>query len=70
MRPRCSTFTGGFDFSGCGDSTFCPPFDAEITNSEASAMVLQGIPCMRGIIHVSIRVEKTVRRASALPDRA
>src|ERR1700757_3380071 len=54
MRPRCSVFTGALDFSGCEDCTSCPPFElAEISNSEPSAIVLQGIPCMRGIIHVS-----------------
>src|SRR5437870_3079942 len=47
MRPRCSILTGGFDFSGCGDCTSCPPFEqAEMSNSEPSAIVLQGIPCM------------------------
>lgn len=32
-----------------------------MSNSEPSAIVLQVIPCMRGIIQVSIRMEKTVR---------
>jgi len=32
-----------------------------MSNSEPSTIVPQGIPCMRGIIHVSIRMEKTVR---------
>src|SRR6202140_4741325 len=50
MRPRCSILTGGFDFSGCGDCTSCPPFkQAEMSNSEPSAIVPQGIPCMRGL---------------------
>src|ERR1022692_913776 len=50
MRPRCSILTGGFDFSGCGDCTSCPPFEqTEMTNSEPSAIVLQGIPCMCGL---------------------
>src|SRR4051812_28133104 len=50
MRPRCSTLTGGFDFSGCGDCTCCPPFkQAEMSNSELSAIVLQGVPCMCGV---------------------
>src|SRR5580700_6501899 len=47
MRPRCSILTGGFDFSGCGDCTSCPPFkQVEMNNSEPSAIVFQGIPCM------------------------
>src|SRR3954451_1708411 len=47
MRPRCSILTGCFDFSGCGDCTSCPPCkQAEPRNSEASANVLQGVPCM------------------------
>jgi len=47
MRPRCSNLTGGFDFSGCGDCTSCPPLkQAEMSNSEPSAIVLQGIRCM------------------------
>src|SRR5208283_5433632 len=45
MRPRCSILTGGFDFSGCGDCTSCPPFaQTEMSNSEPSAIVLEGIP--------------------------
>src|SRR5437879_4739842 len=61
MRPRCSILTGGFDFSGSGDFTSCPPVERiEMSSSEPSAIVLQGIPCMRGIIQVSIRMEKTV----------
>src|SRR6267154_795307 len=63
MRPRCSILTGGFDFSGCGDCTSCPPFkQAEMSSSELSAIVLQGIPCMRGLYTVSIPMEKTGRR--------
>src|SRR5229473_4608007 len=47
MRPRCSILTGGFDFSGCGDFTSCPPVErAEMSNSEPSAILLQSIPCM------------------------
>src|ERR1039457_5617073 len=72
MRPRCSILTGGFDFSGCGDCTSCPPFEqTEMSNSEPSAIVLHGIPCMYGlykfswIIQVSIRMEKTVRSSLA-----
>src|SRR5258706_249327 len=68
MRPRCSILTGGFDFSGCGDCTACPPFEqTEMSNSEPSAIVVQRIACMRGlykfsrIIQVSIRMEKTIR---------
>src|SRR5712692_6441030 len=50
MRPRCSILTGGFDFSGCGDCTSCPPIErAEMSNSEPSAIVLQGIPCIGGL---------------------
>ena len=50
MRPRCSTLAGGFDFSGSGDCTFCPPVQlAEMSNSDASAIVLQGIACIGGL---------------------
>src|SRR5436190_8661475 len=50
MRPRCSVLTGGFDFSGCGDCTSCPPVErAEMSNSEPSAIVLQGIPRICGL---------------------
>src|SRR5208282_1088347 len=50
MRPRCSTLTGAFDFSGCEDSTFCPPIEpAEMSNSEPSAIVLHSIPCIGGL---------------------
>src|ERR1700730_4428082 len=50
MRPRCSVLTGGFDFSGCGDCTCCPPVEqTETSNSEPSAIVLHRIPCMRGL---------------------
>src|SRR6266403_1145123 len=63
MRPRCSILTGGFDFSGYGDCTSCPPFkQAEMSSSELSAIVLQGIPCMRGLYTVAIPMEKTGRR--------
>src|SRR6266403_5008071 len=56
MRPRCSVLTGGFDSSGCGDCIFCPLFaHTEMSNSEPSAIVLQGIPCMCGLYKVSIR---------------
>src|ERR1700738_4798708 len=59
MRPRCSVLTDGFDFSGCGDCPSCPPFEhTEMSNSEPSAIVLQGIPCMCGIYKVSIRMAK------------
>src|SRR5438874_2540790 len=62
MRPRCSILTGGFDFSGCGDCTSCPSVEhTEMSNSEPSAIVLQGIPCMCGLYKVSIRMQKTVR---------
>src|ERR1700674_3179574 len=48
MRPRCSILTGGFDFSGCGDCTSCPPIEqTEMSNSAPSASVLQGIACIR-----------------------
>src|ERR1700735_502257 len=50
MRPRCSVLTGGFDFSGCGDCTSCPPLEqTEMSNSEPSAIVLQDIPCIDGL---------------------
>src|SRR3954470_15371159 len=58
MRPRCTVLTGGFDFSGCGDFTPCPPAEqTEMSNSEPNAIVLHGIAFMRGIIQVSIRME-------------
>src|SRR6476469_232627 len=60
MRPRCSTLTGGFDFSVCGDCTSCPPFDqAEISNSEPIATALQCIPCMRGLYEFRFEPRKT-----------
>src|SRR5580700_11260758 len=50
MRPRCSTVTGGFDFSGCGDFTSCPPVGrAEMSNSEPSTIVLHGMTCIGGL---------------------
>src|SRR6266702_4022664 len=50
MRPRCSILTGAFDFSGCRDCTSCPPFErAEMSNSEPSAIVLHGNPCIGGL---------------------
>src|SRR6266853_4887035 len=59
MRPRCSVLTGGFDFSGCGDCTSCPPFEpAEMSNSEPSAIVLQGIPCMCGLYKFGVERRK------------
>src|SRR5450755_3026981 len=75
MRPRCSILTGGFDFSGCGDCTSCPRIEqVEISNSEPSAIVLQGILCMCGLYKFSIRMEKNgslkVGRDSPFPDRA
>src|SRR5271154_2029294 len=49
-RPRCSVLTGGFDCSGCGDFTSCPPVErAAISNSEPSAIVLHGIACIGGL---------------------
>src|SRR4029077_1055634 len=49
-RPRCSVLTGGFDFSGCGDFTSCPPIGrAEMSNSEPSAIVLQCTACIGGL---------------------
>src|SRR5580700_3558610 len=66
MRPRCSILTGGFDFSGCGDCTSCPPFkQAEMSNSEPSAIVLQGIPCMCGLY--KFRFEWRTRFAQGSP---
>src|ERR1700690_1653452 len=50
MRPRCSILTGGFDFSGCGDGTSCPPDEqTEMNNSAPSANVLEGVRCMCGL---------------------
>src|SRR5579872_2930090 len=50
MRPRGSLVTGGFDVSGCGDSTCCPPFkQADVSNNEPSTIALQRIPCMCGL---------------------
>ena len=70
MRPRCSILTGGFDFSGCGDCTSCPPIErAEMSNSEPSAIVLHGIACIRRIIH-KVRFEwrkRFAHRASSFP---
>src|SRR5881275_636721 len=49
MRPRCSILTGGFDFSGCGDCTSCPPFEQiEMNNSQPSVIRRQGIRCVCG----------------------
>src|ERR1039458_9715989 len=62
MRPRCSILTGGFDFSGCGDCTSCPPFEqTEMSNSEPSAIVLHGIPCMYGLYKFSCTIPHRVR---------
>src|SRR5580658_5158171 len=56
MRPRCSVLTGGFDFSGCGDGTSCPPIArAEMNNSAPSAIVLHGIPRI-GELYIKVRV--------------
>src|SRR6202035_3271007 len=65
MRPRCSTLTGGFDFSGCGDCTSCPPIEqTEMSNSEPSPIVLQGIPCICGLyIDSNGRVIQSLRRS-------
>src|SRR6185436_6147136 len=42
--------SAGFDFSGCGDFTSCPPVEpAGMSNSEPSAIVLHGIPCIGGL---------------------
>ena len=38
-----------------------------MSNSEPSAIVLQGIACMRGIVQLSVRIEKT---AGGLIERA
>src|SRR6185437_4528678 len=62
MRPRCSVFTGDFDRSVCEDPTFCPPFEAETTNSEPSAIMLQSIRCTRGIIHTAVRMRSCVHK--------
>src|ERR1022692_3495483 len=62
-RPRCSVLTGGFDFSGSGDFTCCPPIKwAETSNSEPSAIVLHGMPCIGGLyISFDLNGEKRVR---------
>src|SRR4029434_1260341 len=63
MRPRCSILTGGFDFSGCGDCTSCPPFEQiEMSNSEPSVIVRQGIPAC--VDYTSIRMEKLFAQGS------
>src|SRR5579859_1020673 len=55
MRPRCSVFTGAFDFSPCGDCKSLPPIERpEISNSDPSAIVLHGIPCIGGLYITSI----------------
>jgi hypothetical protein len=42
--------TGGFDFSGWGDCTSCPPIEwAAMSNSKPSAIVLHGTPCIGGL---------------------
>src|SRR5580704_10449773 len=57
MRPRCSILTGGFDFSGCGDFTSCPPVErAAMSNSEPSAIVLHAIPCIGGLYGKTVAV--------------
>src|SRR5579862_4489655 len=62
MRPRCSVLTGGFDFSGWGDCTSCPPIErAEMSNSEPSTIVLQGIACIRGLY--KFRFERSLNRS-------
>src|SRR5580693_4354244 len=65
MRPRCSILTGGFDFSVCGDFTSCLPIErTEMSNSEPSAIVLHGIPCIGGLYISSIRL--TILRPQGL----
>jgi len=42
--------TGGFDFSGSGDFTSCPPVEqTEMSNSEPSTIVPHGIRCIAGL---------------------
>src|SRR5580698_499086 len=54
MSPGCSTLTGGFDFSGCGDCTSCPPIErAEMSNREPRAIVLNDIACIGGLYRSS-----------------
>src|SRR5208282_2736749 len=66
MRPRCSILTGGFDFSGCGDFTSCPPVErAAMSNSEPIA--IQGTPCMCG--SYKFRFEWRKRFAQGSPRR-
>src|SRR3984893_17276898 len=70
MRPRCSILTGGFDFSGCGDCTSCPPFkQAEMSNSEPSAIVLQGFPCMCGLYFAGVDYTRRKRFAHGTRDQ-
>src|SRR6266404_9368086 len=69
MRPRCSILTGGFDFSGCGDFTSCPPVErAEMSNSEPSAIVLQGIACIGGL-YISVDSNGVAMISSGRDDR-
>src|SRR5215469_9770615 len=44
IRPRCSVLAGGLDFSGWGAGASCPPLEqTEMSNSDPSAIVLEGI---------------------------
>jgi hypothetical protein len=69
IRPRGSVLAGGFDFSDCGDCTSFPPFEpAEMSNSEPSAIVLQGITCMCGLYKFQLDGENgalKIRRADS-----
>jgi len=66
MRPRCSILTGDFELSGWGDGTSFPPFEqTAISNSEPSAILLQGNARMREIYQISIRMEKKIRSGFA-----
>jgi len=68
MRPRCSILTGGFDVSGCGDCTSCPPFEQiEMSNSEPSVIVRQGIPCMCGLYIDLVRRATCYQRKTLKP---
>src|SRR5690348_10350031 len=60
IRPRCSILTGGFDFSGCGDFTSCPPVElAAMSNIEPSAIMLHGSACIGGLYISLIPMKKS-----------
>src|SRR5262249_55232434 len=66
MRPRCPVLTGAFDFSGCRDCASCPPLEqTEMSNSEASAIVLQGISRICGLYRLDSNGEKRLLKVRA-----